>query len=100
LCNKRKYIMMSDLIPGPHQPGNDNDTYSIPLVEDLNVLWNNNGVELGDEHKREYFKLQVILFMIVSDSSVAHNLSGQSKKVGYRCPHYFKEINSQYLSES
>jgi hypothetical protein len=100
LCNKRKYIMMSVLIPGPHQPGNDIDTYSIPLVEDLNVLWNNNGVELWDEHKREYFKLQVILFMIVSDSSATHNLSGQSKKVGYGCPHYFKETNSQYLSES
>jgi hypothetical protein len=36
----------------------------------------------------------------VSDSPVARNLSGQSKKVGYRCPHCFKEIDSQYLSES
>jgi hypothetical protein len=46
LCNKRKYIMMSGLIPGPHQPGNDINTYFRPLVQDLKVLWNNNGVEV------------------------------------------------------
>jgi hypothetical protein len=63
-------------------------------------LWNNNGVEVWDEHKREYFQLQAILFMIVSDSPAVRNLSGQSKKVGCGCPHYFKETNSQYLSES
>jgi hypothetical protein len=45
LCNKRKYIIMSGLIPGPHQSGNDINTYFKPLIEDLNVLWNNNRVE-------------------------------------------------------
>jgi hypothetical protein len=38
--------------------------------------------------------------VIVSDSLAARNLSKQSKKVGCRCPHYFKEINSLYLRES
>jgi hypothetical protein len=38
--------------------------------------------------------------VIVSDSPVAHNLSGQSKKVGCGCPHCFRETYSQYLSES
>jgi hypothetical protein len=76
VCNKQKYIMMSGSISGPHQSGNDIDTYFRPLVEDLKVLWNNNGVEVWDEHKREYFKLQAILFMIVSDSPAARNLSG------------------------
>jgi hypothetical protein len=68
--------MMLSLISGPHQSGNDIDTYFRPLVEDLKVLWNNNGVEVWDEHKHEYFQLQPILFMTVSDSSVARNLSG------------------------
>jgi hypothetical protein len=58
LCDKRKYIMMSGLIPGPHQHGNDIDTYFRPLVEDLKVLWNNNKVEVWDEHKHEYFQLR------------------------------------------
>jgi hypothetical protein len=100
LCNKQKYIMMSGLIPGPHQPENDIDTYFRPLVEDLKVLWNNNGVEVWDEHKREYFKPQAILFVTVSDSPATRNLSGQSKKVGCRYPHCLKETYSQYLSES
>jgi hypothetical protein len=92
--------MMSDLIPKPYQPRNGIDTYFRPLVEDLKVLWNNNGVEVWDEHKREYFQLQAILFVTVSDSPVAHNLSEQSKKVGCGCPYCFKETNSHYLSES
>jgi hypothetical protein len=57
LFNKQKYIMMLGLIPRPHQHGNDINTSSRPLVEDLKVLWNNNRVEVWDEHKREYFQL-------------------------------------------
>ena len=56
LCNKRKYIMLSGLIPGPNELGNDNDTYLRPLVEDLKILWSE-GVEVWDQYKREYFKL-------------------------------------------
>jgi hypothetical protein len=55
LCNKQKYIMMSELIPGPQQHVNDIDTYFKPLVEDLKVLWYNNRVRVWDKHKREYF---------------------------------------------
>jgi hypothetical protein len=67
LCNKWKYIMLSGLTPGPQLPGNDIDTYFSPLVEDLKV-W--------DQHKHEYFQLQAILFVTVSDSPTAHNLLG------------------------
>jgi hypothetical protein len=95
-----KYIMLLGLIPGPQQPGNDIDTYFMTLVEDLKMLWYNHGMEVWDEHKPEYFQLQAILFVTVSDSTVTCNLSGQSKNVLYRCPHYFREIDSQYLSES
>jgi hypothetical protein len=100
LCNKQKYILMSGLIPRQHQPGNGIDTYFRLLIEDLKVLWNNNGVEVWDEHKREYFKLQAILFVTISDSPATRNLSRQSKKVGCGCSHCFKKIDSQYLSES
>jgi hypothetical protein len=100
LCNKQKYIMMSELIPEPQQLGNDIDTYFRPLFEDLKELWYNDGVQVWDEHKCEYFGLKAILFVTVSDSLAAHNLSEQSKKVGCGCPHCFREIDSQYLSES
>jgi hypothetical protein len=36
----------------------------------------------------------------VSDSPTASNLSGQSKKAGYGCQHYFRETDTQYLSKS
>jgi hypothetical protein len=94
LCNKQKYIMMSGLIPGPQQLGNDIDTYFRPLVEDLKELWYNDGVQVWDEHKHEYFGFKAILFVTVSDSPMSRNLSGQSKKVGCGCPHCFREINS------
>jgi hypothetical protein len=47
--------MMSGLISGPQQSGNDIDTYFSPLVEDLNVLWYNDGVQVWDKHKHDYF---------------------------------------------
>jgi hypothetical protein len=74
-CNKRKYIVMSGLIPRPQQPGNDIDTYFRPLVKDLKELWYNDGVQVWDEHKHEYFGLKDI-FVTVSDSLVTHNLPG------------------------
>jgi hypothetical protein len=85
LCNKQKYIMMSGLSPGLEQPRNYINTYFRPLIKDMKVLWYNDGVQVWVEHKCEYFQLKAILFMIVSDSPVAHNLSGQRKKVGWGC---------------
>jgi hypothetical protein len=92
--------MMLGLIPGPQQPGNDINTYFRTSIEDLKVLWYNNIVQVWDEHKREYFQLKVILFVTVIDSPVARNLSGQNMKVGHRCPHCFREMDSRYFSES
>jgi hypothetical protein len=100
LCNKRKYIMMSGLIPELQQSGNDIDTYFRPLVEDLKELCYNDGVQFLDEHKCEYFGLKAILFVIVSNSPTTRNLSRQSKKVCCGCLHCFRETDSQYLSES
>jgi hypothetical protein len=88
------------LIPGPQQLENNIDTYFRHLVEDLKELCCNDGVHVWDEHKREYFGLKAILFVIISDSPAACDLSGQSKKVGCGCPHCFRETDSQYLSES
>jgi hypothetical protein len=88
--------MMSELISGAQQPRNDINTYFRPLVEDLKELWYIDGVQVWDEHKREYFGLKGILFVTISDSPASRNLFGQSKKVGYGCPHYFREIDSVF----
>jgi hypothetical protein len=76
--------MLSGLRPRQQQPGNDIDNYFRTLVEDMKLQWYNHGVSVWDGHKREYFQLQAILFVTVSDSLAACNLSRQSKKVGCR----------------
>jgi hypothetical protein len=48
---KQKFIMMSVLIPGPKQRGNDIDVYLRPLVEELLLLWHEEGVRMWDEYR-------------------------------------------------
>jgi hypothetical protein len=50
--------------------------------------------------RKGVIRLRAILFVTISDSPVAHNLFRESKKVGYGCPYYFRETDSQYLNES
>ena len=57
LCMKRKFIMMPVLIPGPKQPGNDIDVYLKPLIDDLLLLWKEEGVGMWDAHAEEHFNL-------------------------------------------
>ena len=39
LCMKHKLLMISLLISGPRQPGNDIDVYLAPIIEDLKIMW-------------------------------------------------------------
>ena len=50
LCMKRKFMMLSLLILGPRQPGNDVDAYLAPLIDDLKALWEV-GVKAYDAHQ-------------------------------------------------
>ena len=56
LCMKRKYTILSMLISGPKQPGNDIDVYLEPLIEDLKEL-SEEGVDVYDSFKKEVFKM-------------------------------------------
>ena len=69
LCMKRKYIMLSLLISGPKQPGNDIDVYLAPLVEDLRKMWDE-GVSVFDAYANEEFTLRAMLLCTVNDFSV------------------------------
>jgi hypothetical protein len=91
--------MMPVLIQGPKQPGNDNDVYLRPLVEELLQLWNKKGVRVWDEHKQQKFDLRALLFVTINDWSALSNLSGQTKK-GYNvCTHCLDETESIYLDK-
>ena len=85
ICMKRKYIMLSMMISGPKQPGNDIDVYLKPLIEDLKLLWEE-GVDVFDAHSRDYFKMRAMLFCTINDFPAYGNLSGYSVKGHKTCP--------------
>ena len=85
LCMKRKYIMLSMLISGPKQPGNDIDVYLEPLIEDLKELWEE-GVDVFDSFKKEVFKMRAMIFCTINDFPAYGNLSGYSVKGHKACP--------------
>jgi len=73
---KRKFIMMPVLIPGPKQPGNDIDVYLKPLVNDLLLLWKEEGVRVWDTPAEKHFNLRALLFVTINDWPALSNLSG------------------------
>ncbi|CAH9081963.1 unnamed protein product, partial [Cuscuta epithymum] len=85
LCMKRKYVMLSLLISGPKQPGNDIDVYLCPLVEDLKRLWEE-GIDVFDGYRGETFKMHAMLFCTINDFPAYGNLAGYSTKGHKACP--------------
>ncbi|GAU13008.1 hypothetical protein TSUD_173080 [Trifolium subterraneum] len=79
LCMKRKYIMLSMMISGPKQPGNDIDVYLSPLIDDLRVLWEE-GVDVLDAYSGEQFNMRAMLFCTINDFPAYGNLSGYTVK--------------------
>jgi hypothetical protein len=85
LSMKRKYIMLSLMISGPRQPGNDIDVYLAPLIDDLKLLWDK-GVRVFDAYSRSEFTLRAMLFCTINDFPAYGNLSGYSTKGARACP--------------
>ncbi|GJZ93180.1 uncharacterized protein Tco_0665245 [Tanacetum coccineum] len=96
LCMKRKYIMMSLLISGPKQPGNDIDVYLSPLINDMKTLWKP-GVEMYDAYMKEKFRLHAMIFCTINDFPAYGNLSGYSTKGKQACPICEDETSSRWL---
>ena len=90
-------MMMSVLIQGPKQPGNDIDVYLRPLVDELLLLWKNEGVRVWDEYKQENFDLRALLFVTINNWPALSNLSSQSNKGYQACTHCLDETDSFYL---
>ena len=74
--------MMSMMITGPRQPGNDIDVYLAPLIEDLRRLC----VEGVDGNAQETFRLRALIFCTINDFPAYGNLSGYSVKGHHTCP--------------
>jgi len=75
---------------------NDIDVYLSPLIEDLNLMWDQ-GVEVFDRLANETFKLHAMLFFTVNDFPTYGNLSGYSVKGHKACPICEEDTASQQL---
>ncbi|KAL4569530.1 hypothetical protein LXL04_025170 [Taraxacum kok-saghyz] len=93
LSMKRKYIMMSLLIQGPKQPGQDIYVFLAPLIEHMKKL-RNSGVEVYDAYKKEHFQLRAMIYCTISDFPAYADLSGYSTKGKKACP--VCEENTQF----
>ncbi|XP_024042746.1 uncharacterized protein LOC112099565 [Citrus clementina] len=99
LCMKRKFMMLTLLISGPKQPGNDIDVYLAPLIDDLRLLWEV-GVDVYDAYRQQSFNLKAILLWTISDFPAYGNLAGCTVK-GYKaCPICGEKTRSIQLQHS
>ncbi|CAM8934235.1 unnamed protein product [Rhodiola kirilowii] len=71
---KRRYMMLSLLISGPRQLGNDIDVYFAPLIDDLKLLWDEE-VRTYDASRQEYFNMCAMLMCTINDFPAYGNLS-------------------------
>ncbi|XP_040872067.1 uncharacterized protein [Glycine max] len=90
LSMKCKYMLLSMMIAGPKQPGNDIDVYLAPLIEDLTKLWVD-GVEVYDANAKLSFNLRAMLLCTINDFPTYGNLSRYSVKGHHACPIYEKK---------
>ena len=84
LYMKKENILLTLLILGPKQPGNDIDVYLQPLLDDLQELWNN-GVAVFDAFNKEVFNLKAILIWTINDFPAYGNLAGCTTKGKLAC---------------
>ena len=99
LCMKKENIMLSLLIPGPHQPGNSLDVYLEPLIDDLNSLWSS-GELTYDALSRSTLTLKAMLLWKISDFPAYGNLAGCKVKGKMGCPLCGKNTDSMWLKFS
>ncbi|XP_074328217.1 uncharacterized protein LOC141666118 [Apium graveolens] len=97
---KRKFMILSVLDPGPHEPGNNIDVYLQPLIDDLKKLWEEGEPNVYDAYSKSYFTLKAILLWTINDFPAYGNLSGCVNK-GYKSfPICGDDTVAKYLSHS
>ena len=65
--------MLSMMISGPRQPGNDIDVYLSPLIEDLRKLWDE-GVLVFDGFRMETFQMRETAPILLTGKKVFQRL--------------------------
>ena len=70
-------MFMSILVPGPKNPKDKLDVFLLPLISELNHLWDV-GVNTYDISKKKNFMMRAALMWTVSDFPAYSMLSGWS----------------------
>ncbi|XP_026420318.1 uncharacterized protein LOC113316323 [Papaver somniferum] len=99
LCMQGDNIILSMLIPGKKQPGNDIDVYLQPLIDDLFELWEK-GVQVYDSFTKTDFNLKALLMWTINDFPAYGNLSGCTYKGKAACPLCGENTLSNWLAFS
>ena len=99
LIMKPENIILSTIIPGPVQPGNEIDIYMQPLIAELKELWDV-GIETYDSFSDRTFTLHASLLWTISDFLGYAVLSGYSTKGKLACPNCHYYTSSTYLKHS
>ena len=99
LCMKRRFMLLSLVISGSKQPGNDIDVYLAPLIDDLKLLWRD-GVKARDGFRGDDFILRAVLLWTINDLPAYGNLSGCSVKGYFGCPICQENTCSKRLKHS
>ncbi|XP_074336335.1 uncharacterized protein LOC141673484 [Apium graveolens] len=100
LCMRRKFMMLTILVSGPHEPGNDVDVYLQPLIDDLKKLWEEGEPNVYDAYTKSYFTIKAILLWTINDFPAYGNMSGCVNKGYMCCPACANDTVAKYLSHS
>ena len=65
-CMKQSSFILSMIIPGEKDPGNDIDVYLQPLIKELRKLWK--GEETYDASAKQHFLIRATLMWVINDS--------------------------------
>ncbi|XP_074336693.1 uncharacterized protein LOC141673863 [Apium graveolens] len=95
-----KFLMLTILVSGPHELGNDVDVYLQPLIDDLKKLWEEGEPNVYDVYTKSYFTLKAILLWTINDFPAYGNLSGCVNKGYMCCPVCADDTTAKYLSHS
>lgn len=92
-------FIMTLLITGPKEPGNDINVYLQPMIDELKELW----VEEMDTYDTSIgrtFRLHVALLWTINDFLAYTNMFGWSTKGKIACPTCNEETVSRWLNNS
>lgn len=55
LCTKRKFMMLTIIVSGPYESGNNIDVFLQPLIKDLKKLWEEDEPNVYDAYTKSFF---------------------------------------------